>query len=178
MEHSQKALLPPLWSLQLSSLLTMKGGNFSQLNDYAMTHSACGECKHFDMQKKRTKQTLLITHSQLRLQKQRFAQVTNYSAWAGVYNRDWPYRRPSADVRKWVKVLVFEKKKNLLTWVKVEHMTWTVWRRDKSRAWTHIATCQHANTGRNSDFLLHLTGLRDISLPVLRNICLIRVFAS
>lgn len=38
MEHSQKAPLPPLWSLQLSSLLTMKGGNLSQLNDYAMTH--------------------------------------------------------------------------------------------------------------------------------------------
>lgn len=47
MEHSQKALLPPL---QLSSLLTMKGGNLSQLNDYAMTHPACGECKHCEMQ--------------------------------------------------------------------------------------------------------------------------------
>lgn len=49
MEHSQKALLPPL---QLSSLLTMKGGNLSQLNDYAMTHPACGECKHCEMQEK------------------------------------------------------------------------------------------------------------------------------
>ncbi len=47
MEHSQKAPLPPL---QLSSLLTMKGGNLSQLNDYAMTHPACGECKHCEMQ--------------------------------------------------------------------------------------------------------------------------------
>lgn len=52
MEHSQKALLPPLSSLQLSSLLTMKGGNLSQLNDYAMTHPACGEYKHCEMQEK------------------------------------------------------------------------------------------------------------------------------
>lgn len=52
MEHSQKALLPPLSSLQLSSLLTMKGGNLSQLNDCAMSHPACGECKHCEMQEK------------------------------------------------------------------------------------------------------------------------------
>lgn len=57
MEHSQKALLPPLQSLQLSSLLTMKGGNLSQLNDYAMTHPACGECKHYKMQEKDQGQT-------------------------------------------------------------------------------------------------------------------------
>lgn len=30
----------------------MKGGNLSQLNDYAMTHPACGECKHCEMQEK------------------------------------------------------------------------------------------------------------------------------
>lgn len=49
MDHSQKAPLPPLQSLLLSSLLTMKGGNLSQLNDYAMTHPACGDCKHCEI---------------------------------------------------------------------------------------------------------------------------------
>lgn len=30
----------------------MKGGNLSQLNDYAMTHPAWGDCKHCEMQEK------------------------------------------------------------------------------------------------------------------------------
>lgn len=55
----------------------MKGGNLSQLNDYAMTHPACGECKHCKMQEKDQGQTLLISHFQLRLQISRFLQVTH-----------------------------------------------------------------------------------------------------
>lgn len=73
MEHSQKALLPPLQSLQLSSLLTMKGGNLSQLNDYPMTHPKCGENKHWKMPKKKKKRY----QDKLDLSAIFLAQVTN-----------------------------------------------------------------------------------------------------
>lgn len=78
MEHSQKAPLPPLWSLQLSSLLTMKGGNLSQLNDYAMTHpcmwraQTLGDARGI---KGREVETCFISHFG--------AQVTNMSISAG-----------------------------------------------------------------------------------------------
>lgn len=55
----------------------MKGGNLSQLNDYAMTHPACGECKHCEMQEKDQYKLYLSAIFQLGLQIRQFLQVTH-----------------------------------------------------------------------------------------------------
>lgn len=66
----------------------MKGGNLSQLNDYAMTHPACGECKHCEMHEKdHSKFNLKFNRFELRLQTRRFLQVTDDCS--AVYRGDY-----------------------------------------------------------------------------------------